>query len=246
MAVDLPPAAVAFQRTANAMAAAAVAMPATVAYDVRAHVHYLGDQDYRYHYDVDRRAARAVVRVDDGPPPTEPAPWPLDPTFDAFARFSTSGFWQSHARDELRFANDPRLMQYDLTKREGVDAVSFAVKDYVIAYAAPGDVAAPLVRLQLTASPAAEQSQTVFRSVVVDSTTWLPVQVTMRTPVGHSAVTIDYGRVGGHPVVTHFDIRKTERIALIQMTASTEAWFENVRFGLPLPAAPPPLPAAPQ
>jgi hypothetical protein len=230
VAVDLPPAAVAFQRTANAMAAAAAAMPATVAYDVRAHVHYLGDQDYRYHYEVDRRAGRAEVRVDDGPPPTESAPWPLDPTFDAFARFSTSGFWQSHGRDELRFANDPRLLQYDLTKRAGVDAVSFAVKDYRIAYAEPAGAAAPLVRLQLTASPAAEAAQTVFRSVVVDPATWLPVQVTMRTPVGHSNVTLDYGRADGHPVVTHFEIRKTERFALVTLTASTEAWFENVRF----------------
>lgn len=230
MAVDLPPAAVAFQRTANAMAAAAAAMPPALAYDVRVHVHYLGDQDYRYHYDVDRRAVTASVRVDEGPPPTESAPWPLDPTFDAFARFSTSGFWQSQARDELRFANDPRLLQFDLSKREGVDAVSFAVKDYRIAYAEPVDPAAPLVRLELTASPAAESSQTVFRSVVVDPATWLPVQVTMRTPVGHSAVTLDYGRVDGRPVVTHFDIRKTERVALLRMSASTEAWFENVRF----------------
>jgi hypothetical protein len=230
VAVDLPPAAVAFQRTANAMTAAAVAMPATVAYDVRVHVHYLGDQDYRYHYDVDRRAARAAVRVDAGPAPTDSAPWPLDPTFDAFARFSTSGFWQAPAHDELRFANDPRLLQYDLSKRAGVDAVSFAVKDYTIAYAERTDAAAPLLRLQLVASPAAEASQTVFRSVVVDPATWLPVQVTMRTPVGHSTVTIDYGTAGGHPVVTHFDIRKTERVALIRMTASTEAWFENVRF----------------
>lgn len=230
MAVDLPPAAVAFQRTANAMAAAAAAMPATVAYDVRVHVHYLGDQDYRYHYDVDRRAVSAEVRVDEGPPPTQSAPWPLDPTFDAFARFSTSGFWQSHARDELRFANDPRLLQYDLTKRTGVDAVSFAVKDYKIAYVEPADAAAPLVRLQLTASPAAEASQTVFRSVLIDPATWLPIQVTMRTPIGHSAVTLDYGREGGHPIVTHFDIRKTEHMVLVRLTASTEAWFENVRF----------------
>jgi hypothetical protein len=237
LAADLPPAAVAFQRTANAMAAAAAAMPATVAYDVRAHVHYLGDQEYRYHYEVDRRAVRATVRVDDGPPPTESTPWPLDPTFDAFARFSTSGFWESKGLDELRFANDPRLLQYDLTKRAGVDAVSFAVKDYKIAYGEPADPQSPLLRLELTASPAAEGSQTVFRSVVVDPATWLPVQVTMQTPVGHSMVTLDYGRAGGHPVVTHFDIRKTERVLLVQMTASTEAWFENVRFDQP-PAAP--------
>jgi len=231
VAADLPPAAVAFQRTANAMAAAAAAMPAEVAYDVRAHVHYLGDRDYRYHYQVDRGAGSAQVRVDDGAPPTDSAPWPLDPTFDAFARFSTSGFWQAPGRDELRFANDPRLLHYDLSKRAGVDAVSFAVKDYKIAYAGPADPAAPLVRLTLTASQAAEGSQTVFRSVVVDPETWLPVQVTMRTPVGHSTVTLDYGRVNGHPVVTHFAIRKTERMALLQMTASTEAWFENVAFG---------------
>ncbi len=240
MAVDLPPAAVAFQRTANAMAAAAVAMPATVAYDVRAHVHYLGDQDYRYHYDVDRRAVRAVVRADAGPLPSTSAPWPLDPTFDAFARFATSGFWRSPARNELRFANDPRLMQYDLSKREGVDAVSFAVKDYTIAYAEPADSAARLVRLRLSASPAAEASQTVFRSVVVDPATWLPVQVTMRTPVGHSDVTIDYDQVGGHPLVSHFEIRKTEHVALLRISASTEAWFENVRFDGPVPPAPAP------
>jgi hypothetical protein len=88
--VDLPPAALAFQRSANAMTAAAAAMPPGVSYEARVHVHSWGDQAYRYHYELDRRAAKARVRVDAGPPPDTEGPWPLDPTFDALARFVRS------------------------------------------------------------------------------------------------------------------------------------------------------------
>jgi hypothetical protein len=209
-------------------------MPGRVSYEVRVHVHSWGDQDYRYHYELERRSAQATVRVDDGPPPDGEGPWPLDPTFDALARFVTTGQWEAGGRNEIRFANDPRLLHYDLTKPAGVDAVAFSVKDYVVRYAAGAGLAPPLVRLDLTASRAAEARETVFRSAIVDTTTWLPVTVTMHTPFGHSAVTIDYGRVDGHPVVTHFDIRRTLRVLFATRTLSTEAWFDEIRFGEPV------------
>jgi hypothetical protein len=235
--VDLPPAALAFQRAANAMSAAAAAMPASVSYEVRVHVHSWGDQDYRYHYDLERRTAKAAVRVDAGPAPDGEGPWPLDPTFDALARFVTTGQWEAGGRNEIRFANDPRLLRYDLTKPAGVDAVAFSVKDYVVRYASEAGLGPGRIRLDLTATPALEARETVFRSAIIDTTTWLPVQVTMHTPFGHSAVTIDYASVQGHPVVTHFDIRRTLRVLFAARTLSTEAWFEEIRFGEPV--APP-------
>jgi hypothetical protein len=223
---DLPPAVETFARAARTMHAAVAAMPRRMSYDVRTDVHAYGDAEYRFHYDVDRATGAAALRIDAGEAPPSPSPsagvWPIDPAFDPFARFATTGHWRPVGRQDGTFANEPQPMTFDAAKRPGVDVVAIAVNGYVVRYANDPAIASPYVRLQFTATAAVQHAQTVFTSAVVDTRTWMPLQITMRTPVGHSDVVLDYALAGAYPVLAHFRMARPGY--------STEAWFDNVRF----------------
>ena len=249
---------VAFQHAANTAAALYAQAPPFVTYRVATHVSApaLGKQRDVLR-DVAVRTRDDLAVIQDLPQGANNLShgFPLTPVFDALSYFQLS--WKVGYHTEVSsYVHDVTPLTYSDVSKSDADAIVVRLKRYKAEYA--GDSSeAPDGKAHIVMVPydfykaQGNPDNTFFLSdVVIDNATQLPVSVTY-TGGDDTTFVCDYGREGGHWVVTHVHYETTLhgplRVGLLHVIA--DAKFDNFAFPIDAPdprLQPQPLTLAPQ
>jgi hypothetical protein len=133
--------------------------------------------------------------------------WPVTPTFDVLSDFQLS--WYANARLEIRInVYDVKPLVYqERTDSPGVDVIVTRLRSYKAEYAADssdapaGNTHVTLVPFQFVTSQQNPEHTFYFSDLYINNANGLPSKVTMQGL--RTSITIDYGSVEGHWLVTH-------------------------------------------
>ena len=201
---------IAFERAADAAAAAFAAVPPYVSYRVDVHADTASLQSDESHIAIVRtRDGQALVRSAAGGEPTIGPALPLSPAVDALSDWAFAfNVANGHVRLDVAYEH-PK--QYSIpTPGPGVTVVVPSVNGYALGYAA-GD--ANHIHLEPatgeTRAFAAQRDHFVYRDVWFDPATWLPTRVVLTAP-GES-LAIDYALAHGAWLIRDFRYDARER-----------------------------------
>ena len=225
---------VAFERVADAAAAAFASQPPYIAYrvDVRATAESLVPLEHHY-ITLRTGDGKALVRSSPGATATLDAPLPLGPSVDALAEWAFS-FDAKDGSARLNVAYEHPVHYVAPAAAPGDTVVVASVSGYSLSYAA--DDANQLHVKPATAAMrafAAQANHFVYRDVWFDPATYLPTRVVLAAV--DETLTLNYAVVGTHWLLRDFsyagrldELRRDGEPATIEATYSDYSFPPSV------------------
>ncbi len=194
---------VAFERIANAAAAAFGNQPPYIAYRVDVHATAESLQPFERHIITLRTAdGKALVRSSQGATPVLDAPLPLGPAVDALAEWAFN-FDAKDGSARLNVAYQHPVHYTAPVAAPGDTVVVASVAGYSVAYAADDPQRLKIAPATATTRAfAAQKNHFVYRDVWFDPATYLPTRVVLAAI--DETLTLDYNVVDTHWLLRGF------------------------------------------